>query len=66
MGEGLVCASEDAHHLDEGGETGEGGPMPEKLYGTLAPGTGNEESMIKIALRMEVFKDVNENFWRDV
>ena len=50
VGESLIGAGEDPHHLDEGGETGEGRPMPKELYGTLAPGSRNEKGVIKITL----------------
>ena len=50
VGEGLVGAGENAHHLDESGETSEGGPVPKKFYRALAPGARYEESVIDITL----------------
>ena len=66
VGEGLIDAGEDAHHLDEGGETGEGGPVPEELDGALAPGAGDEEGVVEVTLGVEVLEDVYEDLWGEM
>lgn len=66
IGKSLICAGEDPHHLDEGGETCEGGSVPKELDGALAPGSRYEECVIEITLGVEVLENVYEHFWGEM